>query len=89
MLCIEEGRYRYTVHGLNRKLERQVTEQDALYVLENGYRIQKRDVYSELNKSWTYAFEGTTLQDELLRVIIAFDAENMLIVTVIPISKRS
>ncbi len=83
--CIKSGEYRYTSHGNDRKLERQITELDALYVIKTGYRVQQRDNYCEINKGWTYAFEGETLQEERLRVIVAFVENILVIVTVIPI----
>lgn len=87
--CIKNGKYRYTSHGNDRKLERQVTELDALHVIKTGWRVPKRDEYCLINKSWTYAYEGETLQNELLRVIVGFVGDIMVIVTVVPIQKRS
>ncbi len=87
--CITTGFYRYTAHAEGRKYERMITEEDALYVIENGWRSPNRDDFCDIHQSWKYAFEGKTLQDELLRVIIGFDENMLLIVTVINISKAS
>lgn len=83
------GLYRYTVHAENRKFERMITEQDALYVIETGWRVPIRDNFVKIYESWTYAFEGYTLQDDLLRVIVGFDESMMLIITVMHIPKRN
>lgn len=87
--CIAMGFYRYTAHAEVRKYDRKITEEDALYIIENGWRIPIKDDYCEINHSWKYAFEGKTLQDDLLRVIIAFDENMLLIITVINIAKAS
>lgn len=87
--CIILGLYRYTAHAEGRKYERMITEEDALYVIENGWRVPIKDDYCDIHQSWKYAFEGKTLQDELLRVIIGFDENMLLIVTVINITKAS
>jgi len=87
--CIAIGLYRYTAHAESRKYERMITEEDALYVIENGWRVQSRDDFCNINKGWKYAIEGKTLQDETLRVIIAFDDNMLLIITVINISIAS
>ena len=71
--CIATGFYRYTAHAEDRKYERMITEEDALYVIETGWRVPARDDFAELYQSWTYAFEGNSLQDDLLRVIVSFD----------------
>lgn len=83
------GLYRYTGHAECRKYERMITEEDALYVIENGWRATVKDDFCNIHQSWKYAIEGETLQHEKLRVIIAFDENMLLIITVINISKAS
>jgi Domain of unknown function (DUF4258) len=85
--CVVTGYYRYTAHAEIRKYERNITEEDALFVIENGWRVPNRDDFCDIHQSWKYAFEGKTLQEELLRVIIGFDENMLLIVTVINILK--
>ncbi len=87
--CISLGSYRYTAHAEIRKYERMITEQDALYIIENGLRAPIKDNFCEIYQSWKYAFEGETLQNELLRVIIGFDQNMLLIITVINIRNLS
>lgn len=85
--CISIGSYRYTAHAESRKYERMITEEDALFVIENGWRNPSKDNFCDVHQSWKYVFEGKTLQDELLRVVVGFHEEMLLIVTVINISK--
>ncbi len=86
--CIDRGLYRYTAHALCRKLERNITELDALHVIKAGWRVPMRDEYCLVNKGWKYAFEGKTLQDEIIRVIIGFDDDMMLIITVMYVTNK-
>lgn len=53
-----------------------------------GYRVPTRDEYKEEFGTWNYAIEGTTLQDEKARVIVSFDEDLMLIITVINLVRR-
>lgn len=86
--CIENGNYRPTFHAECRRFERDITLHDALYVIKMGYRVPERDEYKVEFASWNYAIEGRTLQDEKIRVIISFDEDFMLIITVINITRK-
>lgn len=79
--------YRYTAHAEVRKFDRMITEEDALHVIENGWRVQIKDSFCDINNGWKYAIEGKTLQEERLRVIVAFAEDMLIIITVINILK--
>jgi hypothetical protein len=51
--------------------------------------VPVKDDYCDVNKGWKYAFEGNTLQDELIRVIIALDENMLLIITVMHVWKET
>jgi len=59
-----------------------VSAPDIEYVLGTGHSVPSRDRYDEGYANWSYCFEGKTIDDEKLRVVVAFD-EWMLIVTVV------
>jgi len=88
--CIEQGRYRDTTHGSERKVERSISLLEILHVLKRGRHVPKRDKY-ELeygDYGWSYCFEGKTIDERLLRVVVAFDEETqMLIVTAVELGK--
>ena len=86
--CIENGKYIPTFHAEVRQLERDITLNDALHVIRNGYRVPKNDQFEEKWQAWNYAIQGTSLQSENIRVIISFDEDEMLIITVINIGRR-
>lgn len=84
--CIATGLYRYTAHAEIRKYQRMITEEDALYVIENGSRAPVKDDFCDIYQAWKYGFEGNTLQEELICVIIGFHENMLLIITVINIT---
>jgi hypothetical protein len=84
--CIESGQYLDTSHAMQRKKERQISLTHVLYVLKNGYHEKRKDAYKPEHNDWTYAIRGRTIDNIDLRIAIAFDEADMLIITVIAIT---
>lgn len=84
--CIAEGRYRHTVHALQRAGLRQVDLPDVLYVLKNGYHEKRKTSFDEAFQNWKYAIRGRTLDGDEIRIIVTIPKEEMLIITVINLS---
>jgi hypothetical protein len=80
--------YILTIHAVKRQNERMITLPEVLYVLKTGFEEKKKTCFDEVHHSWKYAIRGTTLRGADTRIVVAFDDENMLIITVIHI-KRS
>lgn len=81
--CIEQGHYFVTAHAFIRQNERMISLPESLYVLETGYEEKKKTRFDIEHNTWKYAIRGKTLRDELdVRVIVAFDDNGMLIITV-------
>ena len=80
--CVENDQYTQTKHALQRESERSIELSDALYVLKMGYHEKRKTTFDEAYGAWKYAIRGFTLDDLDIRVIIAFDEDNMLIITV-------
>ncbi len=85
--CIENGNYRATFHAECRKNERDLTLLDALHVIQTGYRAREHDQDKTEFLFRNYAIEGLTLQEDEARVVISFDGDLLLIVTMINITK--
>ncbi len=83
--CIHSGRYYDTSHAIKRKNERKITVTEVLYVLRNGYHEKRKDEYKPEYDDWTYAIRGLTIDRKDVRIAIAFDEHEMLIITVIEI----
>lgn len=80
--CIELGRYRQSKHAIDRELERTIGLPDVLYVLKNGYHEKQKTSFDEAFQTWKYAIRGKTLDEIDIRIIIAFDDNEMMIITV-------
>jgi len=82
---IEEETFRFSKHAIERYVERDITPQDTLYVLLNGYHEKKKDSFDQDTKLWKYSVRGMTQEAEDVRVIVKLVKE-MLIITVIKIN---
>jgi len=80
--AIANGDYRILPHARQRCTERDVSAADIECALENGHSVPRRDRYDALVGEWSYCFEGRTVDEGALRVIVAFD-DWMLVVTVV------
>lgn len=88
--CIEKGKYLVTMHALDRQNERIITLPETLHVLKTGYEEKRKTSYDKERNTWKYAIRGKTIRDKLdVRVIIAFDNDDMLIITVIRLGELS
>lgn len=86
--CIEEGNYGLTPHALTRHNERKITLPEVLHVLKNGYEEKSKTKFTDEHNAWKYAIRGKTIRDEIdIRIIVAFDENNMMIITVMRVEK--
>jgi hypothetical protein len=82
-ICLESGRYLDTRHSFDRKMERQITRPEVLYVLSHGFHEKRKDKFEELFNAWNYAVRGRTVDRRELRVAVSFDENGLLIITAI------
>ncbi len=81
--CIEQNRYTHTEHALVRQAERKITLAEVRHILITGYEEKIKTSFDEQYNTWNYAIRGKTKIGKLdVRVIVAFDEEGMLIITV-------
>ncbi len=86
--CIEKGNYLVTAHAFNRQNERFISLPECLHVLESGYEEKRKSCFDITHNTWKYAIRGKTLREELdVRVIVAFDKNDMLIITVMHVGE--
>lgn len=79
--CLESGRYILTKHALVRQKERAINLAEAIHVLKTGYEEKSKDCFEQ--NTWKYAIRGKTIIGRLdVRIIVAFDDDEMLIITV-------
>jgi hypothetical protein len=88
--CIKKGDYRDSRHASGRKDEREITLLEVIEVMNGGHREPSKDKYDEGYKSWSYAIRGRTIDDRDLRIAVAFEeADTMLLfVTAIDLEPR-
>lgn len=85
--CIEQGRYILTEHALQRLNERAITVNDAEYVLKNGYHEKRKTSFDEVFNTWKYAIRGKTVEQLDIRIIIAFDQDGMIVITLMHVGE--
>lgn len=81
--CLDNGLYRFSQHALDRKKERFVSLPNVFEVLSNGYHEKAKDTWDEVFKTWNYAIRGKTINNEQCRIIVSFEENDLLIITVI------
>ncbi|APJ04107.1 DUF4258 domain-containing protein [Silvanigrella aquatica] len=86
-ISIETGSYIILPHARLRTKERKVLPKDIECALLNGKRTKKRDRQDALLKTWSYAFEGSTIDKRELRVIVTID-DLLKIVTVVILNEE-
>lgn len=86
--CLEEERYFQSLHFIQRMEEREVSFSDVIYILKNGYHEKQKPFFHDSSNLWRYAIRGRTVGKGELRVIITFDENNMIIITVIDLLKK-
>lgn len=77
------GEYIYVEHAKHRLNERSITDPEVRYVLLNGFHEAKKDVFNEQFATWNYSIKGKTVDCRKLRIVVTFDVDDMLIITVI------
>lgn len=80
--CIQQEKYIFTHHSLDRVIERGIDIQTTINVLLNGREKKSKTKFDKEKNAWKYAIRGTTTENLNIRIIIGFDADDMLIITV-------
>lgn len=84
--CLDQQKYTQTKHALQRQQERGIDLGDAIYVLKTGYHEKRKTSFDDVNDTWKYAIRGKTFENVDIRIIIAFDEEeDMVIITVMEV----
>lgn len=88
MKHISEEKYFHSLHAFDKVKERSIGLLDVLFVLETGRHESEKTRFDDKHRTWNYAIRGETEdRAENIRVIVAFDKNEMIIVTVFPVKK--
>lgn len=83
-MLLKRGKYYDTRHSTDRQRERGIILPEVVEVIETGWNEKSKDEYKAEWKSWTYAIRGKTVDKRELRIAIAFEGrEKLIIVTAI------
>jgi len=85
---IECQEYVFLNHAKQRLKDRKIIDIDVLDILEGKKgrkrkRNKSKDKYEPGYEDWNYCIEGSNLDEIKIRIIVSFDDDNMLIITVI------
>ena len=88
---IQNCEYIFSSHAKQRQIDRTVTDIDVLDILENKTgrnrkRNKQKDKHIPNHSDWNYCIEGNDFNNKRIRIIISFDSNLMLVITVIRIA---
>lgn len=81
--CLDNGTYRFSKHALERRNERAASLPDVIEVLYNGYHEKIKDTWDDAFNAWNYSIRGNTIDNDTFRIIVSFEDNGLLIITVI------
>ena len=76
------------MHFIEMMDERNISFLDAVHILKNGYHEKKKTCFHDASNKWRYAIRGKTIENIDVRVVITFDDNNMIIITVIDLVNK-
>lgn len=83
----EAGEMIVLPHAISRQALRLITVADIVYVLVHGWHEKKKDKYVPEYLAWNYAIRGNTVDKRELRIVVSFDENGMLVITVIDLGR--
>ena len=74
-------------YAIAQGLERSVAVADIAHALINGWHETAKDEFKLEHNAWNYSVRGTTIDGRGLRIVVSFDENRMLVITVIRLAK--
>ena len=84
---IEDETFVFTRHAAEEQRNDAIDLQDTLYVLKTGRHEKEKTEFNNKFQAWRYAIRGKTEDSEIVRVIVSFPSEKMMIITVMKLQK--
>lgn len=85
---VQQGDFILMPHAIERRLQRSISVNDIVHVLTTGWHEAKKDRYQEAYFAWNYSIRGKTIDNRSLRIVVSFDENAMLVITVIGLQRR-
>ena len=89
--ALENKNYYFTSHALKRSKERKnLSEFQVIKILssQSKYHEPKKDSFNEDFNTWNYSIRGRSIDSENIRIILSFDENDLLIITVINLDEK-
>lgn len=83
--ALERKSYIFTSHAFERLIDRNINELTVIRILKSQFKYHevRKDSYAQSFRSWNYSIVGISPDDEDIRIIVSFEEETMLVITVI------
>jgi len=81
------GNFILLPHAIARGLERSVAVADIAYALINGWHEADKDEFKSEHQAWNYAVRGSTIDNRQVRIVVSFDENRLLVITVIRLAR--
>jgi hypothetical protein len=88
--ALEERRYYFTDHGLERsRTRRKVNDLEVLRILRSSQKkhVAQKDKFERSQRDWNYHISGLNSDDESILIALSFDQAGMAIITVINLNE--
>jgi hypothetical protein len=86
--AVGAGHLIYSTHANQRMSERGIIKPEVEYVLKTGHHEARKDQFNDGFGSWDYAIKGQTIDARRLRIVVALEQPNVLVVTTIDLDKE-
>jgi hypothetical protein len=74
-------------HAIQRRFQRSISVNDIVQVLTTGWHESRKDIYQKEYSTWNYSIRGKTIDSRKLRIVVSFNENAMLVITVIKLQK--
>lgn len=83
--AMERKRYFFTSHAFERLRDRNISELTVIKILKSKFKYHevRKDSYIQSFRSWNYSIVGISPDNEDIRIVISFEEDTMLVITVI------
>lgn len=89
--AIENKNYVFTQHGeIRSKQRKHVNHEQVIRILKDKHKKHDaaRDYYQEGHPDWNYHIQGKTVDNQPVRMVVSFDENWLLIITVINLAEE-
>lgn len=83
--AFSSGNYIYSSHSGERQLQRGISDGDIRHAIANGWHEKRKDEWKSEFNAWNYAIRGTSLNDENLRIVLAVEKNETVLIVIVTV----